>query len=70
VAQSAITNTLVDGSIVATNNFVAIGMSGYYGARLPLTTGTHTVTSSRPVEVQVYGFGFCDAYSYFGGWVK
>jgi hypothetical protein len=71
VPQSAITNTFVDGSIVATNQFVPIGMSGYYGAQIVMTnSGAHTVTSSRPVEVQVYGFGWCDAYGYFGGWVK
>jgi hypothetical protein len=70
VAQSAITNTFVDGSIVATNNFVPIGTSGYYGARLPMTTGTYKVTSSRPVGVEVYGWGWWDAYGYFGGIVK
>ena len=70
VAQSAITNTLVDGSIVATTNFVAIGASGYYGAQLSVTNGTHKVTSSRPVGVEVYGWGRADAYGYFGGVVK
>ena len=42
----------------------------YYGARLPVTIGTHTVSSSQPVEVQVYGFGYEDACGYFGGVVK
>jgi len=70
VPQSAITNTVVDGSIVATSNFVAIGSSGYYGAQLSVTNGTHKVTSSRPVGVEVYGFGPQDAYGYFGGLVK
>jgi hypothetical protein len=71
VAQSAITNTVINGSTVAATNFVAIGTSGYYGAQLTITnSGVHTVTSSQPVEVQVYGFGGADAYSYFGGVVK
>jgi hypothetical protein len=71
VPQSATTNTFVDGSIVAATNFVAIGMSGYYGAQFTVTnSGTHRVTSSSPVGVQVYGFGTFDAYSYFGGMVK
>lgn len=71
VPQSATNTTLVDGSPVATTNFVAIGTSGYYGAQLKLTTnGTHTVTSSQPVGVEVYGFGDYDAYGYFGGVVK
>ncbi|MEI9961444.1 MAG: hypothetical protein WDM76_10050 [Limisphaerales bacterium] len=71
VAQSAITNTLVDGSHIAATNFVAIGTSGYYGTRLSVTnSGVHTVSSSQPVGVQVYGFGNFDAYGYFGGVVK
>ena len=70
MAQSAITNTLLDGSILAATNFVAIGSSGYYGAQVSVTNGTHEVTSSRPVGVEVYGFGPYDAYGYFGGVVK
>ena len=37
---------------------------------LSCNSGVHTVTSSQPVGVQVYGFGYCDAYGYFGGVVK
>lgn len=71
VAQSAITNTLVDGATVAVTNFVAIGTSGYYGAQITVTnSGTHTVTSSQPIAVEIYGFGSADAYGYFGGIVK
>ncbi|HEX5399245.1 MAG TPA: hypothetical protein VFY06_09375, partial [Verrucomicrobiae bacterium] len=70
VARSAITNTWLDGSLVVSTNFLAIGTSGYYGTRIAVTNGTHTVISSRPVGVQVYGFGFYDAYGYFSGMVK
>jgi len=71
VAQSAITNTLVDDSPVAATNFVAIGTSGYSGAQITVTnSGVHTVTSSQPVGVEVYGWGEADAYGYFGGVVK
>jgi hypothetical protein len=70
VSQAATNSTLVDSVSVAATNFVPIGDSGYYGARLAVTNGTHTVTSSRPVGVEVYGFGFYDAYGYFGGLVK
>ncbi len=71
VAQSAITNTLVDGLPVPATNFLAIGNSGYYGAQLSVTnSGTHTVSSSQPVGVVVYGWGSYDAYGYFGGVVK
>jgi IgGFc binding protein len=75
VPLAALTNTWVDGSTVDATNFVPIGTSGYYGAQLPLTNDgsgatTHIVTSSQPIGVQVYGFGYTDAYSYFGGLVK
>ena len=71
VAQSAILTTFVDGSIIAATNFVAIGMSGYYGAQLTVTnSGTHKVASSQPIGVEIYGFGEFDAYGYFGGIVK
>ena len=71
VPQSATNATLVDGSLVSATNFVAIGNSGYYGAQLTVTnSGPHTVTSSQPVGVEVYGWGEADAYGYFGGMVK
>jgi hypothetical protein len=70
VTQSATNNTFLDGSTVSFTNFVAIGSSGYYGAHISVTNGVHKVTSSQPVGVQVYGFGFEDAYGYFGGVVK
>jgi hypothetical protein len=75
VPESALTNTLVDGSTVAATNFVPIGTSGYYGAQLSVTNDahlatSHSVTSSQPIWVQVYGFGNYDAYCYFGGLVK
>ena len=70
VIQSAITNTVLDGSTVAATNFMAIGTSGYFGAQLSVTNGVHKVKSSQPVGVEVYGFGDHDAYGYFGGIVK
>lgn len=70
VPQSAITNTAINGLIVAATNFVAIGTNGYYGAQLVVTNGVYKIMSSQPVGVEVYGFGTADAYGYFGGVVK
>ena len=71
VTQSAITNTLLDGSLVDAANFMPIGDSGCYGAQLTVpNSGTHIVSSSQPVNVEVYGFDYADAYGYFGGIVK
>jgi hypothetical protein len=70
VLQSAISTTSVDGVTVAATNFVPIGMTGYCGAQFTVTNGVHIVISSQPVGVEVYGFGYYDSYSYFGGVVK
>jgi hypothetical protein len=71
VAQSATNNTYVDGLPVAVTNFIPIAMSGYYGAQLTITnSGSHKITSSQPVGVEVYGWGYFDTYGYFGGIVK
>jgi hypothetical protein len=71
VPQSAISTTFVDGVNVAATNFMAIGASGYYGAQLTVTYGgTHTIICSKPVGIEVYGFGYQDAYGYFSGVVK
>ncbi len=80
VPQSAISSTLVDGSTLAATNFVAIGTSGYSGARITVTNTldindveqatAHTVISSQPVGVEFYGFTPYDAYGCFGGIVK
>jgi IgGFc binding protein len=71
VSQSATNSTWVDGSLVAATNYITIGTSGYFGAQITVTnSGAHTVTSSQPVGVEVYGWGQADAYGYFGGVVK
>jgi hypothetical protein len=71
VPQSGTNSAYVDNSLVIFTNFTAIGMSGYYGAQITITnSGAHTVTSSQPVGVEVYGWGEADAYGYFGGLVK
>ena len=71
VPQPATNSTYADGSVVAATNFVAIGSSGYYGAQITVTnSGVHTVTSSQPAGVEVYGWGYHDAYGYFGGIVQ
>jgi hypothetical protein len=57
--------------VVSATNFISIGNSGYYGTQITITnSGAHTVTSSQPIGVEVYGWGDFDAYGYFGGTVK
>jgi hypothetical protein len=67
VPQSALSTALLDHTNIAANNFLPIGNSGYSAARIPVVPGTHTLSSSQPMEVEVYGFGFCDIYGFIGG---
>ena len=67
VPNSAILTTLMDGTNIPAGKFVQIVGSGYSGAQVSVAAGPHTVSSSQPVGVEVYGFGFDDAYGYIGG---
>jgi hypothetical protein len=67
VPHSARSTALLDGTNISANNFQPISNSGYSAARLPVAPGTHTLSSSQPMEVEVYGFGFCDIYGFIGG---
>jgi hypothetical protein len=67
VPDTAISSTEIDNTQVPTNVFVPIGNSGYSAARRIELPGAHTITSSLPIEVEVYGFGTWDAYGYIGG---
>ncbi len=67
VPNSAISTTLMDNTNIPASQFVQIVGSGYSGAQLPVGAGPHKVSSSQPLEVEVYGFAFQDAYGYIGG---
>jgi hypothetical protein len=68
VPQSAIATTFLDSTNVATNLFTSMFSTGYAATRIPVANATnHTVSSSQPIEVEVYGFGNYDAYGYIGG---
>jgi hypothetical protein len=74
VPQSAILATVMDGAsitnFVSLANFEQVGSSGYSAARIPVAPGsTHRISSSQPAELEVYGFGYYDAYSYIAGTV-
>jgi len=59
----------IDGKQVPANRFAPIGNSGFWGAQIPVTAGAHTITSSRPIGVQVYGYGYDydDKCAFYGG---
>jgi hypothetical protein len=71
VAGFSFISVALSGIEQVSTNFLAIGASGYYGAQITVpNSGTHTITCSLPVGVEVYGWGGADAYGYFGGVVK
>jgi hypothetical protein len=65
---SPTTNTgsvLVDGAPVA--SWVPIPGTLFSGAQVSVTNGVHTVSSTLPIGLMVYGFGNADSYGYLGG---
>jgi hypothetical protein len=67
VEHSPIIEVFIDGVPVPASSFLPIGGSGYYGAQVQLSPLEHTISSSNPVEVQVYGFSYYDSFGYMGG---
>jgi hypothetical protein len=59
----------LDGALVNQNLFQPIGASGYVGAQVPLTLGSHRIDSAdqQPFGIYVYGLDSDDAYGYPGG---
>ncbi|MCC6507675.1 MAG: putative Ig domain-containing protein, partial [Pirellulaceae bacterium] len=57
----------LDGVAIATNQFSAIGNSGFFGAQIPIDLGTYQLAGPLPFGVFVYGFGAFDSYGYVGG---
>ncbi len=55
----------VDGNPITT--FAPIGSSGYKGAEVPVSIGTHNLSCTDPFGVYVYGFASYDSYGYPGG---
>lgn len=57
----------LDGSPISAGSFSPIDLSGFSGAQVPVTLGSHHLTSTRPFGVFVYGFDSFDSYGYPGG---
>jgi RHS repeat-associated protein len=68
VVSSANAGSIVlDGQSVPASAFLPIGTSGFSGAQLPVTLGSHHLTSGVPFGLFVYGFDADDSYGYPGG---
>jgi hypothetical protein len=68
IAPNAIVgNIIMDGTPISPSLFVAIGTTGYSGAQVPSTLGSHNLSSTQPFGVFAYGFNSSDSYGYPGG---
>jgi hypothetical protein len=69
VAPNAATSSLkLDGTAIPASAFTPIGSSGFSGAQVDLSPGTHTINGTTlPFGVFVYGFDAFDSYGYPGG---
>ena len=59
-------SVLVDG-IAPAGVWTSITGSGFSGLQVSVSAGQHTVSSTLPLGVFVYGFGNYDSYGYLGG---
>ena len=64
---SAIASLRLDGTLVDPLMFSPIGDSGYEGAQIPVSVGSHSITADVPFGLLVYGFNSFDSYGYPGG---
>ncbi len=65
---SAIGSITHNGTVIPASSFTAIGSSGFSGAQLPVSLGTHNLSGGgSPFGAFVYGFDNFDSYGYPGG---
>jgi hypothetical protein len=65
---AAIGNVRLDGVVIDPALFLPIGSSGFSGAQVNLSLGSHTLNGTTlPFGVFVYGFDSYDSYGYPGG---
>ena len=68
VAPNAVVGSLtLDGVPVPVVEFTPIGVSGFSGAQVVVTPGSHTLAATLPFGAFQYGFNNDDSYGYPGG---
>ncbi|EMI22574.1 Na-Ca exchanger/integrin-beta4 domain protein, partial [Rhodopirellula maiorica SM1] len=68
IPSDAIASLRLDGQpLDAGIAFEQVGMTGYSGASIPVTTGSHHLSADAPFGVYTYGFNTDDSYGYPGG---
>lgn len=68
VAPNAIVGAIIfDGSPIPSASFSPIGSSGFSGAAVPVSLGSHNFDGPLPFGLTSYGFAEADSYGYPGG---
>jgi RHS repeat-associated protein len=57
----------IDGTPVPGSSFVPVGKSGFSGAQVPVSIGSHHVAGTVPFGLTAYGYANFDGYGYYGG---
>jgi hypothetical protein len=66
--NSAVGAISLDGTPIPASEFTPIGSSGFSGAQIDASVGSHTLTGDgQPFGAFVYGFDSFDSYGYPGG---
>ncbi|MDX8340882.1 T9SS type A sorting domain-containing protein [Draconibacterium sp. IB214405] len=60
-------NITMDGTVIPASEFTEIGSSGYYGARIEISEGNHTILGAMPFGVFSHGVNPYNSYGYAGG---
>ena len=67
VANAGVGAVVLDGVPIPAGSYSAIGASGFSGAQVPVTVGSHTLSAPVPFGLISYGFADADSYGYPGG---
>ncbi len=67
IPTNGINGLQVDGTNADQSLFSPIGTSGYSGAQIPITNGSHSIKATVPFGLTVYGYSSFDSYGYTGG---
>src|SRR5262249_48312493 len=62
--NAAVGSILLDGAVIPAGSFTAIGSSGFSGAQVSVTLGSHNLSGKLPFGAFVYGFASADSYGY------
>src|SRR5690606_134554 len=60
--STTVGSVLLDGTPIPAASFTPIGTSGFQGAQLPITLGSHTLRAPLPFGLTTYGFDSFDSY--------